>query len=37
MGASHKEGYAYFVGTGVHDCPQRHNCYAEDKPAKKSQ
>ena len=31
MGASHKEVYILFVGTGVHDCPQRHNCYTEDK------
>ncbi len=23
MGGSHKEVYAYFVGTGVLDCPKR--------------
>ena len=27
---SHKEVYILFVGTGVLDCPQRHNCNAED-------
>ena len=29
--ASHKEVYTYFVGTGVLDCPLKHNCDAEDK------
>ena len=31
MPPSHKEVYILFVGTGVLDCPQRHNCNAENK------